>query len=125
MMINFAICIIPELRKNIVLFNCRSYYFSLFLELSHIAMPFIRVAVFYFRVSMIGRSLGLIFSGTTQSLGWKLAYTCTSSPCHLWKHSLSPDKGELHIFRTDTLKEMSIRVPSMKEELLDINGLYK
>jgi hypothetical protein len=30
--------------------------------LSHIAMPFIRVAVFYFRVSMIGRSLGLIFS---------------------------------------------------------------
>jgi len=54
------------------------YYFSLFLELSDIAMPFIRVAiskvssaVSYFWVSMIGRSLGLIFSGIRQSLGWK------------------------------------------------------
>ncbi|PWZ22342.1 hypothetical protein Zm00014a_011956 [Zea mays] len=54
------------------------YHFSLFLELSDIAMPFIRVAiskvssaVSYFWVSMIGRSLGLIFSGIRQSLGWK------------------------------------------------------
>nr|APZ84616.1 RecQ-like helicase 4 [Zea mays subsp. parviglumis] len=30
-----------------------------------------------------------------------------------------------HIFKTDTLKEMSIRVPRTKEELLDINGLGK
>nr|AIE39014.1 regulator receiver domain-like 1 [Echinochloa crus-galli] len=54
------------------------YYFSLFLELSDIAMPFLRVAVSkvsaavsYFWVSMIGRSLGLIFSGIRQSLGWR------------------------------------------------------
>ncbi|KAL6608307.1 hypothetical protein ACP70R_041370 [Stipagrostis hirtigluma subsp. patula] len=54
------------------------YYFSLFLELSDIAMPFVRVAVSkvsaavsYFWVSMIGRSLGLIFSGIRQSLGWR------------------------------------------------------
>jgi hypothetical protein len=47
------------------------------------------------------------------------------APCHSWNHSLSPDKGELYIFRTDTLKEMSIRVPRTKEELLDINGLGK
>ncbi|CAD6244392.1 unnamed protein product [Miscanthus lutarioriparius] len=54
------------------------YYFSLFLELSDISMPFIgaaiskvSAAVSYFWVSMIGRSLGLIFSGIRQSLGWK------------------------------------------------------
>ncbi|TVU29943.1 hypothetical protein EJB05_21539 [Eragrostis curvula] len=54
------------------------YYFSLFLELSDIAMPFLRAAVSkisaavsYFWVSMIGRSLGLIFSGIRQSLGWR------------------------------------------------------
>jgi len=54
------------------------YYFSLFLELSDIAMPFISAAVSkvgaavsYFWVSMIGRSLGLIFSGIRQSLGWR------------------------------------------------------
>lgn len=54
------------------------YYFSLSLELSDIAMPFIRAAVSkvsaavsYFWVSMIGRSLGLIFSGIRQSLGWR------------------------------------------------------
>jgi len=54
------------------------YYFSLFLELSDIAMPFIKAAVSkvsaavsYFWVSMIGRSLGLIFSGIRQSLGWR------------------------------------------------------
>jgi superfamily II DNA helicase RecQ len=44
---------------------------------------------------------------------------------HLWKHSLAPDTVELSIFRTDTLKEMSIRVPRTKEELLDINGIGK
>ncbi|KAL5211376.1 hypothetical protein ABZP36_022223 [Zizania latifolia] len=54
------------------------YYFSLFLEMSDIATPFIRAvvvkvsaAVSYFWVSMIGRSLGLIFSGIRQSLGWR------------------------------------------------------
>lgn len=54
------------------------YYYSLVLELSDIAMPFARVvvarvsaAVSYFWVSMIGRSLGLIFSGIRQSLGWR------------------------------------------------------
>nr|BAD22996.1 unknown protein [Oryza sativa Japonica Group]BAD38126.1 unknown protein [Oryza sativa Japonica Group]BAG89886.1 unnamed protein product [Oryza sativa Japonica Group] len=54
------------------------YYFSLLLEMSDIAMPFIRAvvtkvsaAVSYFWVSMIGRSLGLIFSGIRQSLGWR------------------------------------------------------
>lgn len=65
-------------KNNIVLFNCRRYYISLFLELSDIAMPFVRAAVSkvsaavsYFWVSMIGRSLGLIFSGIRQSLGWR------------------------------------------------------
>ncbi|XP_047091178.1 uncharacterized protein LOC124703018 [Lolium rigidum] len=54
------------------------YYYSLVLELSDIALPFARVvvarvsaAVSYFWVSMIGRSLGLIFSGIRQSLGWR------------------------------------------------------
>jgi hypothetical protein len=59
-------------------FNYRRYYFSLFLELSDIAMPFVKAAVSkvsaavsYFWVSMIGKSLGLIFSGIRQSLGWR------------------------------------------------------
>uniref|UniRef100_A0ACD5W8S3 Uncharacterized protein n=1 Tax=Avena sativa TaxID=4498 RepID=A0ACD5W8S3_AVESA len=54
------------------------YYYSLVLELSDIAMPFakavvarVSAAVSYFWVSMIGRSLGLIFSGIRQSLGWR------------------------------------------------------
>lgn len=54
------------------------YYYSLVLELSDIAMPFARAVfsrvsagVSYFWVSMIGRSLGLIFSGIRQSLGWR------------------------------------------------------
>ncbi|KAJ6840280.1 uncharacterized protein M6B38_311590 [Iris pallida] len=54
------------------------YYFSLFLEFSDIAMPFIKTiftkvsnAVSFFLVYMIGRSLGLVFSGIRQSLGWK------------------------------------------------------
>ncbi|WVZ92076.1 hypothetical protein U9M48_038170 [Paspalum notatum var. saurae] len=54
------------------------YYFSLLLELSDIAMPFVRAAVSkvstavsYFWVSMIGTSLGLIFSGIRQPLGWR------------------------------------------------------
>jgi hypothetical protein len=53
------------------------YYFSLFLELSNITMPFVKatvskvsVVVSYFWVSMIGRSLGLNFSGIRrQSFG--------------------------------------------------------
>lgn len=54
------------------------YYFSLFLEFSDITMPFaravfakIRGAVSFFLMCMIGRSLGLIFTGIRQSLGWR------------------------------------------------------
>jgi bloom syndrome protein len=36
-----------------------------------------------------------------------------------------PWHGYLPIFRKDTLKEMSIRVPRTKEELLEINGIGK
>ncbi|XP_044501061.1 uncharacterized protein LOC123222390 isoform X2 [Mangifera indica] len=54
------------------------YYFSLFLELSDISMPSIRAvfekisnAISFFFVSLIGRSLGLIYTGIRQSLQWK------------------------------------------------------
>ncbi|KAJ0052047.1 hypothetical protein Pint_01573 [Pistacia integerrima] len=54
------------------------YYFSLFLELSDISMPFIRAvfekisnAISFFFVSLIGRSIGLIYTGIRQSLRWK------------------------------------------------------
>ncbi|CAJ1796996.1 unnamed protein product [Sphenostylis stenocarpa] len=54
------------------------YYFSLFLELSDITMPIIRAvidkvsdAISFFLVSLIGRSLGLIYTGIRQSLRWK------------------------------------------------------
>ncbi|ESR56865.1 hypothetical protein CICLE_v10019729mg [Citrus x clementina] len=54
------------------------YYFSLFLELSDISMPFIRAlfdkisnAISFFLVCLIGRSLGLIYTGIRQSLRWK------------------------------------------------------
>lgn len=54
------------------------YYFSLFLELSDIGMPFIKAvinkvsdAISFFLVSLIGRSLGLIYTGIRQSLRWK------------------------------------------------------
>ncbi|KAL2540746.1 hypothetical protein Adt_01724 [Abeliophyllum distichum] len=54
------------------------YYFSLFLELADITMPFIRTAIAkvsdaisFFLVCLIGRSLGLIYSGIRQSLRWK------------------------------------------------------
>ncbi|VFR00528.1 unnamed protein product [Cuscuta campestris] len=54
------------------------YYFSLFLELSDIAMPLIRTviakvsdAISFFLVCLIGRSLGLIYTGIRQSLRWK------------------------------------------------------
>lgn len=53
------------------------YYFSLFLELSDITMPLIRAiftkvsdAVSFFLVCLIGRSLGLIYTGIRQSLRW-------------------------------------------------------
>ena len=56
----------------------RRYYFSLFLELSDIAMPLIRAviskvsdAISFFLVCLIGRSLGLIYTGIRQSLRWK------------------------------------------------------
>ncbi|ESQ32408.1 hypothetical protein EUTSA_v10004024mg [Eutrema salsugineum] len=54
------------------------YYFSLFLELSDIGMPIIRVVldkvssiISFFLVTLIGRSVGLIFTGVRQSLRWK------------------------------------------------------
>lgn len=54
------------------------YYFSLFLEFSDVALPLLkavvdkaRSAVSFFLTYMIGRSLGLVFSGIRQSLGWK------------------------------------------------------
>ncbi|KAJ8749487.1 hypothetical protein K2173_025682 [Erythroxylum novogranatense] len=54
------------------------YYFSLYLELSDITMPFIRAvvkqvsnAISFFLVSLIGRSLGLVYSGIRQALRWK------------------------------------------------------
>ncbi|XP_054783731.1 uncharacterized protein LOC129290775 isoform X2 [Prosopis cineraria] len=54
------------------------YYFSLFLEFSDIAMPLIRAiidkvseAISFFLVCLIGRSLGLIYTGIRQSLTWK------------------------------------------------------
>ncbi|KAK3193276.1 hypothetical protein Dsin_024586 [Dipteronia sinensis] len=54
------------------------YYFSLCLELSDISMPFIRVvfnkisdAISFFFVCLIGRALGLIYTGIRQSLQWK------------------------------------------------------
>lgn len=54
------------------------YYYSLFLELADIAMPLIRTvisrlsdAISFFLVSLIGRSLGLIYTGIRQSLRWK------------------------------------------------------
>lgn len=57
---------------------CRRYYFSLYLELSDIGMPFVRTvaakisdAVSFFLVCLIGRSLGLIYTGIRQSLRWK------------------------------------------------------
>lgn len=54
------------------------YYYSLLLELADIAMPLVRTvisrlsdAISFFLVSLIGRSLGLIYTGIRQSLRWK------------------------------------------------------
>ncbi|CAL5192025.1 unnamed protein product [Lathyrus oleraceus] len=54
------------------------YYFSLLLELSDITMPIVRKvinkaseAISFFLVSLIGRSVGLIYTGIRQSLKWK------------------------------------------------------
>ncbi|PSR86371.1 Ycf55-like protein [Actinidia chinensis var. chinensis] len=54
------------------------YYFSLFLELADITMPLIKTvfakvsdAISFFLVCLIGRSLGLIYTGIRQSLRWK------------------------------------------------------
>ncbi|KAI3461040.1 hypothetical protein Pfo_017703 [Paulownia fortunei] len=53
------------------------YYFSLFLELADITMPFVKAvvarvsdAISFFLVCLIGRSLGLIYSGIRNSL-WR------------------------------------------------------
>lgn len=54
------------------------YYFSLLLEFGDIALPVIRAfiakvseAISFFLVCLIGRSLGLIYTGIRQSLRWK------------------------------------------------------
>uniref|UniRef100_A0A803LAI0 Uncharacterized protein n=1 Tax=Chenopodium quinoa TaxID=63459 RepID=A0A803LAI0_CHEQI len=54
------------------------YYFSLILELSDIAVPMVKVivsqvrnAISFFLVSLIGRSVGLVYTGIRQSLRWK------------------------------------------------------
>ncbi|KAI3801133.1 hypothetical protein L1987_29236 [Smallanthus sonchifolius] len=54
------------------------YYYSLYLEMTDITMPFVRTlvakisdAVSFFLVCLIGRSLGLIYTGIRQSLKWK------------------------------------------------------
>ncbi|KAL9228291.1 hypothetical protein vseg_003886 [Gypsophila vaccaria] len=54
------------------------YYFSLLLELADIAMPMsravmaqVRNAISFFLVSLIGRSVGLVYTGIRQSLRWK------------------------------------------------------
>ncbi|CAN1190925.1 hypothetical protein LINPERHAP2_LOCUS40786 [Linum perenne] len=54
------------------------YYYSLYLELYDIGLPMARSvidkisnAISFFLVTLIGRSLGLIYSGIRQSLGWK------------------------------------------------------
>ncbi|WOL19297.1 hypothetical protein Cni_G28095 [Canna indica] len=54
------------------------YYFSLYLEFCDIGMPIVRAvftkvrdAISFLLVCMIGRSVGLIFSGIRQSLGWR------------------------------------------------------
>jgi len=54
------------------------YYYSLFLELFDIAMPLVqtifvkvRNAVSFFFVCLIGRSLGLIYTGIRQSISWR------------------------------------------------------
>ncbi|RXH87125.1 hypothetical protein DVH24_028625 [Malus domestica] len=56
----------------------RRYYFSLFLELFDISMPLIRAIVdnvskgyLFFLKCLIGRSLGLVYTGIRQSLRWK------------------------------------------------------
>lgn len=56
-------------------FCCRRYYFSVFLELADITMPIVKTvvakvsdAISFFLVSLIGRSLGLIYSGIKNSL---------------------------------------------------------
>ncbi|XP_057534562.1 uncharacterized protein LOC130812930 [Amaranthus tricolor] len=54
------------------------YYFSLIIELSDIAVPMVkaivsqvRTAISFFLVSLIGRSVGLVYTGIRQSLRWK------------------------------------------------------
>ncbi|KAM7496207.1 hypothetical protein LguiA_020621 [Lonicera macranthoides] len=54
------------------------YYYSLFLELADITMPLIRTViakvsdgVSFFLVCLIGRSLGLIYTGIREALRWK------------------------------------------------------
>jgi hypothetical protein len=75
----YVLTIFDVLSKSILeLLFCRRYYFSLYLELSDIMMPLVRAvidkvsnAISFFLVTLIGRSLGLIYTGIRQSLRWK------------------------------------------------------
>ncbi|KAB2602105.1 hypothetical protein D8674_003110 [Pyrus ussuriensis x Pyrus communis] len=67
----------------------RRYYFSLFLELFDISMPLMRSVVdnvskglSFFLKCLIGRSLGLVYTGIRQSLRWK-SYTSIPFHCSL------------------------------------------
>ncbi|PIA40176.1 hypothetical protein AQUCO_02500107v1 [Aquilegia coerulea] len=64
--------------KELRSLNGWRYYYSLYLEFSDITMPLIRVtfakvssAISFLLVCLVGRSLGLIYSGIRQSLGWR------------------------------------------------------
>ncbi|KAB2623490.1 hypothetical protein D8674_038354 [Pyrus ussuriensis x Pyrus communis] len=67
----------------------RRYYFSLFLELFDISMPLMRSVVdnvskglSFFLKCLMGRSLGLVYTGIRQSLRWK-SYTSIPFHCSL------------------------------------------
>lgn len=61
--------------KNCVL--CRRYYYSLFLELSDVVGPLMNIllskvgdVVSFLLITLIGRSLGLVYQGIRQSVRW-------------------------------------------------------
>lgn len=71
------ICIPVKRTKELRVLRGWRYYFSLYLELADITMPLIRTlvakvsdAISFFLVCLIGRSLGLIYTGIRQSLRW-------------------------------------------------------
>ncbi|XP_078427825.1 phosphoglycolate phosphatase isoform X2 [Wolffia australiana] len=63
------------------------YYYSLFLELSDVAMPLVRIivskgrdAISFLLTCLVGRSLGLIYTGIRQALGFRV---------HVWHQNAS------------------------------------